>query len=85
MVYFLKIFEILGSCCYLTDSIALKSMLEVWLSSFIPGIDRWRPPLGWAAPPPRGVHQGWLKDRVEIRLGGGEAPEPKIDPSVCPW
>ena len=82
MVYFLKIFEILGSFCYWTDSIALKSMLEVWLSSFISGIDRWRRPLGWAAPPPRGVHQGWLKDRD---LLPPPRPGDPIDPPAWPW
>ena len=46
-------------------------MLEVWLSSFISGIDRWRVPTGLASPPARRDQQGWLKDRVEIRLGGG--------------
>ena len=46
-------------------------MLKVWLSSFISGIDWWRVPIGLASPQARRDQQGWPKDRVEIRLGGG--------------
>ena len=72
ILQFLKIFKLLGFRCYLIDCIALKSILEVWATSFSKTFDRRHKSTGVGGTCTAGCHRGQTEGSIQIAGGGGE-------------
>ena len=70
---FLKMFELLGCRCYLTDSITLKSILEVWVISFAWIFDQRHKWTGGGGTCTARCHQGHAEESAQIPRKGGWA------------